>query len=95
VSRPEPARVPGSRHTDAQIPPFNQQANVQAISSDIAVLLSDWVAEAARAPSRAAREFPVGRVSAAVTQYIRELDKGRTETRALYEDIQRELRQWA
>ncbi|KAF7290088.1 MYND-type domain-containing protein [Mycena chlorophos] len=30
-------------------PPFNDQKNVQAVSSDIAVLLSDWVADAATA----------------------------------------------
>jgi len=33
---------------ESQIPPFNQQQNVQAISCDIAVLLNDWLEEAKR-----------------------------------------------
>ncbi|KAF8078700.1 nucleoporin [Lyophyllum atratum] len=78
---------------ESQVPPFNDQTNVQAISSDIAVLLSDWLEEANRPQSFTGRgEFPVGRIDRAVDQYLAELEPGREETRALYERIKRELR---
>ncbi|KAL6309880.1 nucleoporin [Sparassis latifolia] len=78
---------------ESQIPPFNDQANVQAISSDIAVLLTDWVEEAIRPTSLAARdEFPVFRVDQAVDQYLAELEPRRTETKAAYENVKRQLR---
>ncbi|KAF5385258.1 hypothetical protein D9615_001454 [Tricholomella constricta] len=78
---------------ESQIPPFNDQANVQAISSDIAVLLSEWLKDATRPQTFAGRgEFPVGRIDRAVDQYLTELEAGRTETKALYESIKRELR---
>lgn len=76
-----------------QVPPFNEQANVQAISSDIAILLTDWVEEAKRPQSAAARgEFPVFRIDQAVEQYLAELEPSRTETKAAYEAIKRQLR---
>jgi nuclear pore complex protein Nup155 len=66
---------------------------VQAISSDIAVLLSDWLEEAKRPNSRVVRdEFPVGRIDLAIDQYSTELNPERTETKALYDRIKRELR---
>jgi len=78
---------------ESQIPPFNEQANVQAISSDIAVLLTDWVEEAKRPQSATARaEFPVYRIDTAVDQYLEELDPSRVETKAAYENIKRQLR---
>ncbi|GLB36074.1 putative non-repetitive/WGA-negative nucleoporin C-terminal [Lyophyllum shimeji] len=78
---------------ESQVPPFNDQANVQAISSDIAVLLSDWLNEAKRPQALAGRgEFPVGRIDRAVDQYLAELEPGREETKAIYESIKRELR---
>jgi len=79
---------------ESQVPPFNDQANVQAISSDIAVLLSDWLEEAKRPQSysKGRGEFPVGRIDIAVDQYLGELEASRTETRALYENIKRQLR---
>ncbi|RPD63049.1 nucleoporin [Lentinus tigrinus ALCF2SS1-6] len=78
---------------ESQVPPFNEQANVQAISSDIAVLLTDWVEEAKRPQSAAARgEFPVFRIDQAVEQYLAELEPTRTETKAAYEAIKRQLR---
>lgn len=77
----------------SQVPPFNEQANVQAISSDIAVLLTDWIDEAKRPQSAAARgDFPVFRIDQAVEQYLAELEPGRTETKAAYEAIKRQLR---
>ncbi|KAG6851190.1 hypothetical protein H0H93_015200 [Arthromyces matolae] len=84
----------GVPYTDIwDIPPFNDQANVQAISSDIAVLISDWVKEISRPQSSAARgEFPVGRIDRAIDQYLRELEATRVETRLLYESIKRDLR---
>ena len=76
-----------------QIPPFNEQANVQSISSDIAVLLTDWLEDAKRPQSAAARGgFPVYRIDQAVDQYLAELDPSRTETKAAYENIKRQLR---
>lgn len=78
-----------------QIPPFNDQPNVQAISSDIAVLLADWLEEARRPQSSIGRgEFPVGRIDHAIDQYLAELDGDprRAETKALYENIKRQLR---
>ncbi|KII93895.1 hypothetical protein PLICRDRAFT_36114 [Plicaturopsis crispa FD-325 SS-3] len=78
---------------ESQIPPFNDQANVQAISSDIAVLLSDWLEEAKRPQSSVGRgEFPVGRIDMALDQYLAELEASRTETKALYENVKRQLR---
>ncbi|KAH9857879.1 nucleoporin [Lenzites betulinus] len=78
---------------ESQVPPFNEQANVQAISSDIAVLLTDWIEEAKRPQSAASRgEFPVFRIDQAVEQYLAELEPGRTETKAAYEAIKRQLR---
>ncbi|KAI0670007.1 nucleoporin [Trametes maxima] len=78
---------------ESQVPPFNEQANVQAISSDIAVLLTDWIEEAKRPQSVASRsEFPVFRIDQAVEQYLVELESGREETKAAYESIKRQLR---
>ncbi|KAI0639300.1 nucleoporin [Trametes polyzona] len=78
---------------ESQVPPFNEQANVQAISSDIAVLLTDWIEDAKRPQSAASRgEFPVFRIDQAVDQYLAELEPSRTETKAAYEAIKRQLR---
>ncbi|KAG6898064.1 hypothetical protein C0992_006542 [Termitomyces sp. T32_za158] len=77
---------------ESQVPPFNNQANVQAISSDIAVILSDWLKEASRPQSSARSEFPVGRIDQSIDQYLRELEAGRAETRSLYESVKRDLR---
>ncbi|KAH7883515.1 nucleoporin [Phlebopus sp. FC_14] len=78
---------------ESHVPPFNQQTSVQAISADIAILLSDWVEEARRPQSQAARaELPVGRIDAAVGQYLNELDMANTETKTVYEGIKRQLR---
>ena len=75
-----------------KIPPFNEQANVQIISSDIAVLLSDWL-ESARQPNSAmTTELPVSRVDMAIDQYLAELEPSRTETKAIYEAVKRQLR---
>lgn len=76
-----------------QVPPFNHQASVQAISTDIAILLSDWLEEAKRPQSSTARaELPAGRIDVAVGQYLAELDSSNTETRVVYEGIKRQLR---
>jgi len=80
---------------ESQVPPFNDQANVQTISSEIALLLSDWIAEAIRPQAKALRvEFPVARVDFAIDHYISELEPSRTETRAMYENAKRELRKY-
>lgn len=78
---------------ESQVPPFNEQANVQSLSSDIAVLLADWVENVQRPQSAVSRsEFPVYRVEQAVDQYLSELETSRAETRATYENIKRQLR---
>jgi len=80
---------------ESQIPPFNDQQNVQAISSDIAVLLADWLEEARRPQSSVGHgEFPVGRIDHAIDQYLAELDGDprRTETKTVYENVKRQLR---
>jgi len=78
---------------ESQIPPFNDQANVQAISSDIAVLLADWLEEVKRPQSSVGREeFPVGRMDLAVDQYLAELEPSRDQTKAVYESVKRQLR---
>ncbi|KZT06007.1 nucleoporin [Laetiporus sulphureus 93-53] len=80
---------------EMQVPPFNVQQNLQAISSDIAVLLTDWLEEAKRPQSAAAqKEFPVNRIDRAVDHYLSELDQSRTETKAAYENIKRQLRMY-
>lgn len=78
---------------ESQIPPFNLQENVQAISSDIAVLLKDWLEDAKRPQSTAARdEFPVYRIDQAVDQYLAELEPSRVDTKSVYDEIKRQLR---
>ena len=76
-----------------QIPPFNDQANVQTVSSDIAVLLADWLEDIRRPQSQASKgEFHVYRIDQAVEQYLAELEASRTDTKAAYEAIKRQLR---
>ena len=91
-----------------QIPPFNLQQNVQAISCDIAVLLNDWLEEAKRSrqshsygsgPGSSVSgvkvrddEFPVYRIDQAIDQYLVELEPSRAETKAIYEGVKRQLR---
>ncbi|KAJ7071105.1 nucleoporin, partial [Mycena amicta] len=80
---------------ESHVPPFNDQKNVQAVSSDIAVLLFDWVEDAKRPQSSSGRrvdDFPVARIHAQVEQYLTELDPSRTKTRETFENIIRELR---
>lgn len=75
-----------------QIPPFNEQGNVQAISSDIAVLLTDWLEDARRPQSSISRgEFLVDRIHQYVDQYLAELDPSRTETQKLFQNLKRQL----
>ncbi|KAJ6519744.1 nucleoporin [Mycena sanguinolenta] len=81
---------------ESHVPPFNDQKNVQAVSSDIAVLLGDWIEDAKRPQSSTGRrvdEFPVGRIHFAVEQYLVELEPTRTETKEAFENIKRQLRQ--
>jgi len=69
--------------------------NVQALSSDIAVLLDDWIEDAKRPQSSTGRrvdEFPVSRIDHAVDQYLVELEAARTETKEKFENIKRQLR---
>ncbi|PPQ62740.1 hypothetical protein CVT24_000434 [Panaeolus cyanescens] len=80
---------------ESQVPPFNDQANVQTISTEIAVTLSDWLAEATRPQANVLRaEFPVGRVDIAIDQYLAELQQNRTDTKTMYENAKRQLRRY-
>ena len=77
------------------MPPFHDQENVQAISAEIAVLLTDWISAATRPQEQVLRaEFPVARVDAAIQQYLNELNPRRAEVKALYENAKRQLRQY-
>lgn len=78
-----------------KVPPFNDQANVQAISSEIAILITDWLTEATRPQANILRsEFPAGRVDTAIDQYLAELEPSRVETKALYENAKRTVRKY-
>ncbi|EGO04780.1 hypothetical protein SERLA73DRAFT_164639 [Serpula lacrymans var. lacrymans S7.3] len=78
---------------ESHIPPFNDQVNVQAINSNIAILLSDWLEEAKRSQTSIAQmEIPVGRIDLAIDQYLAELDSRQIETKNIYESIRRHLR---
>src|SRR5258706_2908784 len=77
-----------------QVPPFNNQANVQFVSSDIAIPLHDWVTEALRPQSTFSKhEFPVGLVDSTVDTYIRELLPSNTRTLELYSAVKNLIRQ--
>jgi len=78
---------------ESQVPPFNKQEAVQFLSSDIAVLIADWLDAAMRPQSRISRsEFPANLLDDAVSQYIRELDPQKLDTRKLYEDLRTRIR---
>ncbi|KAH8120271.1 nucleoporin [Phellopilus nigrolimitatus] len=80
---------------ESQVPPFNDQENIQMISSDIAVLLKDWVEEARRPQSPLARgDFPVDLLDRTITKYIEELKPDRKETKGIFEDVKRQLRRY-
>ena len=77
-----------------QVPPFNTQQHVQWVSSDIAVLLSDWLDEVIRPHSSIPRrEFPANVVDESVDQYLRELVASQDDTKRLYKEIKVKLRQ--
>lgn len=80
---------------ESQVPPFNEQPNVQALSAEIAILITDWLNDVLRPQSSSSRaEFPVGRVDLAIDQYLSELEPSRAETRTSYENIKRQLRRY-
>lgn len=63
------------------------------MSSDIAVLLTDWLDDVRRPQSAASRgDFPVYRIDQAIEQYLSELEANRTETKAAYEAVKRQIR---
>ncbi|KAH7104672.1 nucleoporin-domain-containing protein [Auriculariales sp. MPI-PUGE-AT-0066] len=80
---------------ESQIPPFHQQAAVQWLSGDVAVLVSDWVTEAIRPQSSIpAREFPANAVDETIDVYLRELSRDNVETRRLFEQAKSSLRRY-
>jgi len=77
-----------------QVPPFNNQANVQFVSSDIAILLHDWITEALRPQSTSSNhDFPVGLVDSIVDTYIKELLPSNKRTMELYTAVKSLIRQ--
>lgn len=80
---------------NVKVPPFNSQENVQAISSEIAVLLKDWVDAARRSQSpRTDEGLPVDILDRAIAKYIQELQPDRRDTLALLEDVRRQLQRY-
>jgi len=80
---------------EAQVPPFNEQENVQAISSDIAVLLKDWVDDARNPQTLASQgDFPVDLLDRTIGKYLEELSPDRRESRSIFEDVKRQLRRY-
>lgn len=80
---------------ESQVPPFSDQDNIQMISSDIAVLLKDWVEDAKRPQSSLSRgDLPVDLLDRTITKYIDELSTDKKETKALFEDVKLQLRRY-
>jgi len=78
---------------ESQVPPFNNQANVQFVSSDIAILLHDWVTEALRPQSTLSkREFPASLVDSCADTYIKELLPTNKRTLELYTSVKTLIR---
>lgn len=68
---------------------------MQAISSDIAVLLKDWVEDARRPEAALTRgDFPVDLLDRTISEYLKELRPDRKETKETYEDAKRQLRRY-
>ena len=77
-----------------QVPQFNNQANVQFVSSDCATLLHNWVTEALHPRSTFSKhEFLVGLVDGTVDTHIRELLPSNTRTLVLYTAVKNLKRQ--
>jgi len=82
-----------SQMYESQIPPYNLQVNVQALSTDISVLLQDWLSDVVRDRTRAAKaEFPADRIDHAIDIFLKELSPERSETRKLYEELKLTIR---
>jgi len=78
---------------ESQVPPYNIQANIQALSADIAILLSDWLNEAVRPRSGSSRaEFRADTIAQVVDGLLREVTPSNSETRKTYEEILRRIR---
>ncbi|EJD04002.1 nucleoporin [Fomitiporia mediterranea MF3/22] len=80
---------------ESQVPPFSNQQNIQAVSSDIAIVLKDWVEDARRPQSSLSRgDLPVDLIDRSITKYIEELAPDRKETKAVFEDVKRQLHRY-
>ena len=65
------------------------------ISSDIAVLLKDWVEDAKRPQSSLSPgDLPVDLLDRTIAKYIDELSADKKETKALFEDVKLQLRRY-
>lgn len=67
---------------------------MQAISSEIAVLLKDWVDDARRPQSSRTDGLPVDLLDRAIAKYIQELRPDRKDTLVLLEDVRRQLQRY-
>lgn len=78
-----------------KVPPFNDQDNIQTISSDIAVLLKDWVEDARRPQSSfSGGDLPIDLLDRTIAKYMEELAPDRRETKSIFEDVKRQLRRY-
>jgi hypothetical protein len=64
--------------------------NIQALSTDIAILLRDWLNESTA--SRTSRgEFPVTSISRVIDRLLKEVSPSNAEGRKVYEEIKLRL----
>ncbi|KAL5535480.1 hypothetical protein ACEPAF_3574 [Sanghuangporus sanghuang] len=77
---------------ESQVPPFNTQKNIQAVSSDIAILLKDWIEGRQSHSALAGGDLPIDLLDRAIAKYIGELAPDRKETKEIFEDVKRQLR---
>ena len=77
-----------------KIPPFNDQENIQLISTDIAILLKDWVEDARRSASLERQNMPVELLERTIAKYLEELSPSRKDTKVTFEDVRRQLRRY-
>ncbi|GAA5858950.1 hypothetical protein JCM8547_007170 [Rhodosporidiobolus lusitaniae] len=57
----------------AKVPPWHTSAGLAFLASDVAALLSSWLAEAGAAPSSLSRSFPATEVESAIARYLMSL----------------------
>jgi len=92
------ARVPyqvvfDQLHTmyESRVPPYHTTVNIQALSTDIAILLKDWLNDATA--SRSTRDdFPTASVVRVLDSLVKDLSPSNSEGRKVYEEIKQRLK---